>query len=64
MKGPKYKSSTMWMAFISLFLIGLIIGLKLDWAAGLGTALVAIPTAYVAGNKLITTAAVKRGDNE
>jgi len=64
MRGPKYKSSTMWMSFLSLFLIGLIVALKLDWAAGIGMALVAIPTAYVAGNKMITQAAVKRGTDE
>jgi uncharacterized membrane protein YfcA len=54
----------MWMSFLSLFLIGMIIGLKLDWAAGIGMALVAIPTAYVAGNKFITQTAVKRGASE
>jgi len=45
------KSTTFWFSIISFLIIGYITVEKEQWANNIAMALVAIPLAYVAGNK-------------
>lgn len=56
----KLKSTTLWLSWAALLIIGLIVFKDASWAVGIGMVLAAIPVAYVTGNKARDVAAVKK----